>query len=896
MHNLFKRAFALVLCLMLVFTLPLTVQAEETEESQVIRILRTQQLLDLAENCILDRYSQDLTVVLLVDIDLTGTDFEGFPIFCGTFDGNGHTISGLSITGDGSNMGLFRFVGQTAVIQDLTVTGEVNPGGSSCAAGGIAGSNAGRIINCTFTGTVSGADDVGGIAGINTLTGIIESCNINGQISGDHRIGGAAGSNTGVIRLTNNRAEVNTTEEENQVNLSDITLSTIAGTETVSTVTDIGGIAGQSSGVIRQCKNRGNVGYQHMGYNVGGIAGTQSGYIYKCENFAQVYGRKEVGGIVGQMEPTTTVEYTEDTMQILQRQLNTLGNLANQAVSSAQSSSSAVFSQAQNIHDSIQAAKDAVDTLKPDLEEPSLPDWDSIEAAKNTLSSSLTDMKTSLNAMVSSGYDSMDSLNRTLRSLSSQISAMGATLSSASENLGGLVRDISDLDTADILSGKIAGCANSGAILADMNAGGIAGAMAVENDLDMEDDIQFTGNSSLNYNTELRAVVLDCRNTGSVTVKRRNAGGIVGLQSLGLVKDCLSTGELDGENADYVGGISGQSEGYIRGCSANAAIAGSAYVGGIAGKGITVTDCRSLVQLTGTEYTGSILGTREAPSGILEDDTDTEAELTDTVTGNFYLALGRDIGGIDGVSYDGCAQRLPEEKFTQLEGLDPVFHSISIRFVYEDGNMRTYSIAPGEALPEQWIPALPEKAGYTCYWEGLDETDLTAIAFDTTFRAVYQPEKKTVQSEAIRENGLPILLAQGQFREDVPIGLTVLEQGPALEENQRFLEGHSFTLPAGSCTALRYLPESAWDSETSRLYVQGADGSWRETECTQDGRYLVFAVQNGDRAFCVAQSQSEFPLRTAVTAGAVLVLVILGATLLVRCRSRRKKARSPEKS
>ena len=211
MHNLFKRAFALVLCLMLVFTLPLTVQAEETEESQVIRILRTQQFLDLAENCILDRYSQDLTVVLLVDIDLTGTDFEGFPIFCGTFDGNGHTISGLSITGDGSNMGLFRFVGQTAVIQDLTVSGEVNPGGSSCAVGGIAGSNAGRIANCTFTGTVSGADDVGGIAGINTLTGIIESCNINGQISGDHRIGGAAGSNTGVIRLTNNRAEVNTT-------------------------------------------------------------------------------------------------------------------------------------------------------------------------------------------------------------------------------------------------------------------------------------------------------------------------------------------------------------------------------------------------------------------------------------------------------------------------------------------------------------------------------------------------------------------------------------------------------------------------------------------------------------------------------------------------------------
>ena len=68
-----------------------------------------------------------------------------------------------------------------------------------------------------------------------------------------------------------------------------------------------------------------------MGYNVGGIAGTQTGYLYKCENFAQVYGRKEVGGIVGQMEPTTFIEYTEDTMQILQSQLGTVSNLTGQA-------------------------------------------------------------------------------------------------------------------------------------------------------------------------------------------------------------------------------------------------------------------------------------------------------------------------------------------------------------------------------------------------------------------------------------------------------------------------------------------------------------------------------------------------------------------------------------
>ena len=139
-----------------------------------------------------------------------------------------------------------------------------------------------------MTATVSGSDDVGGIAGINAITGIIDGCHSKGVITGDHRVGGVVGNNLGVIRSCNNRSGVNTTAEENQIKLSDISLETITGSESVSTVTDIGGIAGTSSGIIRQSKNRGNVGYQHMGYNVGGIAGTQTGYLYKCENFAQV--------------------------------------------------------------------------------------------------------------------------------------------------------------------------------------------------------------------------------------------------------------------------------------------------------------------------------------------------------------------------------------------------------------------------------------------------------------------------------------------------------------------------------------------------------------------------------------------------------------------------------
>lgn len=905
MRNLIKRISALLLCLLLILSLPVTALAAETsktektqaaEEVTTLRIFRRQQFLELAENCRLDSYSQNLNVVLMADIDLTGVDFAGIPIFCGSFDGKGHTISGLSITQDGSNMGLFRYVDASALIQNLTVSGEVTPDGSRSAVGGIAGHNAGKILNCFFDGTVSGANDVGGIVGINAVTGILDGCHASGVVTGSHRIGGVAGNNLGVIRSCNNRSEVNTTAEENQVKLSDISLSTITGSESVSTVTDIGGIAGTSSGIIRQSKNRGNVGYQHMGYNVGGIAGTQSGYLYKCENFAQVYGRKEVGGIVGQMEPTTFIEYTEDTMQILQSQLGAVSNLTGQAFSTIQDGNSDMGVQVDNLYDSLVDAKDALDTLLPNGDGPYPPDQDTIDAAINNANSSLADAGSSLYGIMDSINDTAGALSRTMRSIAGQISAMSATVGNASQNLGGTIEDISDRDAAEILSGKVEKCTNSGPVLADLNAGGVVGAIAFENDLDPESDLQIGGDSSLNFDTQLRAVILGCENSGSVTARRKNVGGIVGWMALGLTKDCLSTGSIDASDADYVGGVVGKSSGYVRQCSAKADITGKAYVGGIAGEGLTVTDCRSMVQLTGSEKTGAVLGMRGERTGFLKDNTD-DSEKTDedVVTGNYYFTVGSDIGAIDGVSYADTAQPLSHDDFVALEGLDPIFKVISVRFVYDDGMMHTVTLTPGEALSPDSIPKLPEKAGYVGRWDGLADADLSDIRFDVSFPAVYTAEWETVQSEALGESNLPTLLAQGQFSGDTPIQLTRMGKGPAPGAHDKFLEGYAFTLPAGTADTLRYLPET--QQESVRVMVQGADGSWRDVSHTKDGSYLVFAIEDGDQSFCLIGSMKKSISWLPITgAGGAAVVVLLVVILLIRRHRKKKKAAKAEAS
>ena len=895
MRNLLKRISALLLCLLLVLSLPVTALAEEAQDSEegtTLRIARRQQFLDFAENCRLDSYSRNLSVILLTDIDLTGVDFSGIPIFCGNFDGNGHTVSGLSITRDGSNMGLFRYVDASGVIQNLTVSGKVTPDGSRSAVGGIAGHNAGKIQNCFFDGTVSGSDDVGGIAGINAITGIIDGCHSKGVITGDHRVGGVVGNNLGVVRSCNNRSGVNTTAEENQIKLSDISLETITGSESVSAVTDIGGIAGTSSGVIRQSKNRGNVGYQHMGYNVGGIAGTQTGYLYKCENFAQVYGRKEVGGIVGQMEPTTFIEYTEDTMQILQSQLGTVSNLTGQAFSTIQDGNSDMGVQVDDLYNSLVDAKDALDTLLPNGDDPYPPDRDTIDAAINNANSSLAAAGSSLYAIMDSVNDTADSLSRIMRSIAGQISAMSATVGNASQNLGGTIEDISDRDTAEILSGKVEKCTNSGAVLGDLNAGGVVGAIAYENRLDPENDLQIGGDNSMNFDTQLRAVILGCENSGSVTAKRQNVGGIVGWMALGLTKDCLSTGSIDAEDANYVGGVAGRSDGYVRRCSAKSAITGNAYVGGIAGEGLTVTDCRSMVQLTGSEKAGAILGFKGEHSGFLKSESDdTDETEEDTVTGNYYLTVVSDIGAIDGVSYADSAQPLEHDEFVELEGLDPIFKVISVRFVYDDGMMHTVTLAPGEALSPDSIPKLPEKAGYVGRWDGLADADLSDIRFDVSFPAVYTAEWETVQSEPLGESKLPTLLAQGQFSDNAPIQLTQMTKGPAPGVHDKFLEGYAFTLPTGTADTLRYLPET--EQTNVRIMVKGADGSWREVSHTQDGSYLVFAIEDGDESFCLIGSMKKSVSRLPIIgAGGAAMVVLLVVILLVHHRRKKKAVKS----
>jgi len=337
MKNFKVRIVSMLMIMVLCMNIALPNAALADEYSNTIYIRSAEDLIALAKKSSFDTWSRGKTVILTNDIDLSGIEFTPIPTFGGIFDGQGYTIRGLSLTDYNSPQGLFRYIQEGALVKNLTVKGTVTPEGEKITVGGVAGSNSGIILNCNFIGRIRGDKYVGGIAGINEAKGLISNSFVQGVIYGEHYVGGIAGENLGKILLSNNKAHINTIVTEHSLDLEDIQSIDIGhfisfSTEDVADVTDVGGIAGISSGIIQSCSNDGTVGYQHVGYNIGGIVGRQSGYLNGCSNRGIVYGRKDVGGIAGQIEPYTTWQLSENSLKKLRKELNTLQSMINTAI------------------------------------------------------------------------------------------------------------------------------------------------------------------------------------------------------------------------------------------------------------------------------------------------------------------------------------------------------------------------------------------------------------------------------------------------------------------------------------------------------------------------------------------------------------------------------------
>ena len=203
----------------------------------------------------------DINITLDKNIDLTGKDWT--PIgtsfdnsYTGTFDGGGHTITGLTITTKDQFVGLFGYLNRAGTVKNVVMEGiQITSNHMFGNTGGVAGFSWGTIENCSVSGSISGTVSVGGVVGVQRdrpITGCSSSATVKGTIN----VGGVAGQTIFGATLTACYATGNVIIE-------------IDRTENISG----GGLVGFNDGVsLLSCYATGNVtstgsstGYVHIG-------------------------------------------------------------------------------------------------------------------------------------------------------------------------------------------------------------------------------------------------------------------------------------------------------------------------------------------------------------------------------------------------------------------------------------------------------------------------------------------------------------------------------------------------------------------------------------------------------------------------------------------------------
>ncbi len=295
--------------------------------------------------------------ILMEDLDLTSAtgsggsyNFNGggwdplgynhastYTAFTGTFDGQGHSITGLKSSPTlGDHAGLFACIGENGTVKDLSLGGTV----AGIYAGTIAGENKGQIDGCRSSGSVGGAEAsteyAGGLAGYNT--GTITNCSNKASVQKTENIttteathitdttkrysGGIAGYNTGIIQNSFNSQGVSISRQLTATSTHHFTGSgTYQYNSKINSYNYAGGIAGINEGGIAQCYNAGNIfardiikystSYTYPGgtipslslawndnlyseVNCGGISGKNTGTIDNCYNRGETTGSSKV--------------------------------------------------------------------------------------------------------------------------------------------------------------------------------------------------------------------------------------------------------------------------------------------------------------------------------------------------------------------------------------------------------------------------------------------------------------------------------------------------------------------------------------------------------------------------------------------------------------------------
>lgn len=434
------RGGALLLIAAMLFTQSGIVSLAE-ETGSVITIASAEDLVLLADSGKTENFSTGKTFVMTEDIDLSEYENMFIPIMDGTFDGGGHTITGIRLQEEMSDYGFFRYVGPNGTVANLTVEATVTSGEDQENIGIIAGDNKGTIRGCTSRGTLNGQTNVGGIAGKNETTGTISRCGNEAEVDGKQATGGITGYNEGTVSDCTNSGKVNTNQKvvksttngEGSINIS--IPNAVTGMTADDRANDTGGIAGYSEGSITYCKNEATIGHERLGSATGGVVGRQKGSLAYSDNSGVVYGHKDVGGIVGVFVPYETGSYDRDYEQELKDELDNLSSLMDQLSDVGDGMGNHLSDNVDVLREQLKSLKNSVRIYFDDYSDMASDGKDSIDKNVGAIRNTINGMNYSVNLV---------NLNNSITNISKYIQDMVEILKKLQDNFAGTTSELDE--------------------------------------------------------------------------------------------------------------------------------------------------------------------------------------------------------------------------------------------------------------------------------------------------------------------------------------------------------------------------------------------------------------------------------------------------------------------
>ena len=548
----------------------------------------------------------------------------------GTFNGNGHTISGLYIYTGYTDQGLFGYVSGT--VQNLTVDGTVSGINS---VGGVVGSNGGNVEDCAFTGSVSGVGPVGGVVGHND-GGRVENCYNTGSVTSiGSPVGGVVGYNDSGGSVTNcyNTGTVSSTSNSGDpggvggvVGDNGGTVKNCYNTGSVTGTSNyVGGVVGWNISSVTNCYNTGSV----TGSNspVGGVVGYNISSVTNCYNTGSVSGPDSVsgsyvGGVVG-LNSSSTVTGTVTGCYFLQQNDVPAQGIGSGEEIGATGLTADQFKNTDSFTDwDFGIADTTTWSIHPVLGRPVLnenregglgTDKSPYEISTATELKNFRDLVNREGGNPDAHAKLMNDIN--LSSVcgpmlddgqpvswtpigNSEENAYTGTFNGAGHTISGLYIDRSANYQGlfgRVNGGTVQNLSVSGSVKGDDYVGGVVGQ---------------NGGS-----------VENCYNTGAVNSSGNRVGGVVGYNSR-IVKNCYNTGAVN-SSGNWVGGVVGVNSGSVTNCyntvNGTVTVTGNDYVGGVVGYNSsngTVENCYNTVKVTGSSdysYIGGVVGQNFGP-------------------------------------------------------------------------------------------------------------------------------------------------------------------------------------------------------------------------------------------------------------------------------------------